>query len=111
MRDRAAERPSGRRVRIGYVVTGTGYAPQGSVQGPSGSGPSESLRAMAAAAALCSDASLVSPTGEKREWQAIGDPLEAEHFADEPGVLGLERNQAPQIRFLSPPSIAVLELR
>jgi predicted MPP superfamily phosphohydrolase len=27
-----------------------------------------------------------------------------------PGV-GLERNQAPQIRFLSPPSIAVLELR
>jgi Ca2+-transporting ATPase len=32
---------------------------------------------MAEAAALCSDASLAPPTGERAEWQAMGDPVEA----------------------------------
>jgi P-type Ca2+ transporter type 2C len=60
-----------------HVVTGRGYAPDGAVQGPCGSGASDSLRAMARAAALCSDASVVPPSAGSADWQAIGDPLEA----------------------------------
>jgi Ca2+-transporting ATPase len=72
-----------------YRVTGHGYAPDGTVYRPTGSGdacvagPSgtvdstDELRAIAEAVALCSDASLVPPTGGKAEWQAVGDPLEA----------------------------------
>ena len=56
--------------------------------GPDPVGPSESLRAMAEAAVLCSDASLAPPTGERSEWQALGDPVEAAllAFAERCGV-------------------------
>src|SRR5690606_16839699 len=73
-----------------HVVTGRGYEPNGSVRRlarrrtaepgrdePAPGGPSDALRAMAEAAVLCSDASLAPPAGERSEWQAMGDPVEA----------------------------------
>jgi Ca2+-transporting ATPase len=72
-----------------HLVTGRGYAPDGTVRGPVRSGdgceagepdpvgPSDALWGMAVAVVLCCDASLVPPTDERGEWQAIGDPLEA----------------------------------
>ncbi len=61
-----------------YAVTGTGYAPDGEVRhrGEPVSAPDE-LRALARAGLLCNDATLTPPTGERPEWTAIGDPLEA----------------------------------
>lgn len=90
-----------------YAVTGRGYAPDGAVHGPvetrhgpAGPGPTDALRALARAAALCSDACLVPPAGKKAEWQAIGDPLEAAllAFAGRCGVpVPAERGAWPRV--------------
>jgi len=91
-----------------HVVTGRGYEPYGSVRrlepdpaardpaAPDPAvGPSDSVRALAEAAALCSDASLSPPTGARSEWQAVGDPVEAAllAFAGRCGV-GVEEVRA-----------------
>src|SRR5690606_33417761 len=91
-----------------HVVTGRGYEPYGSVRrlepdpaardpaAPDPAvGPSDSVRALAEAAALCSDASLAPPTGARPEWQAVGDPVEAAllAFAGRCGV-GVEEVRA-----------------
>lgn len=74
-----------------YAVTGWGYEPSGAVRRvthpggragaepePAGSEPvGPSLRALAEAAVLCSDAALAPPTGQRSDWQAVGDPVEA----------------------------------
>ncbi len=61
-----------------YGVTGTGYAPHGAVhhRGEPVPVPDE-LRRLARAGLLCNDATLAPPTGERPEWAAVGDPLEA----------------------------------
>ncbi|RQW84220.1 HAD-IC family P-type ATPase, partial [Micromonospora globispora] len=61
-----------------YAVTGTGYAPQGTVHrdGARVAVPDE-LRRLARAALLCNDATLSAPDDRRPEWTAVGDPLEA----------------------------------
>lgn len=56
-----------------HSVTGIGYSPTGEVV-PS---PSAGLAELARAAILCSDATVAGPTGDRPEWTAIGDPMEA----------------------------------
>jgi Ca2+-transporting ATPase len=98
--------------RTGYehVVTGRGYAPEGTVQGPYEAGPSDSLRAMARAAAFCSDASLVPPGAGRADWQAIGDPVEAAllAFAGRCGV-SIEAERAAWPRHAEQPFEARLQ--
>lgn len=61
-----------------YGVAGRGYAPDGAVHhdGRPVAVPEE-LRRLARAGLLCNDAALAPPTGERPEWAAVGDPLEA----------------------------------
>ncbi len=56
-----------------HSATGVGYSPTG-VVAPA---PTAALIALARAAMLCSDATLAAPEGDRREWTAIGDPMEA----------------------------------
>ncbi|MGC4765573.1 cation-translocating P-type ATPase [Micromonospora sp. DT46] len=61
-----------------YGVTGSGYAPQGAVhQGGAPVAVPDDLRSLARAGLLCNDATLATPTDERPEWAAVGDPLEA----------------------------------
>lgn len=61
-----------------YGVTGHGYQPEGAVRrhGEPVAVPEE-LRRLARAGLLCNDATLSPPTGERPDWAAVGDPLEA----------------------------------
>ncbi|MEU1240780.1 cation-transporting P-type ATPase [Micromonospora parva] len=61
-----------------YGVTGSGYAPTGTVHrdGQAVAVP-DGLRHLARAGLLCNDAALSPPDDERPEWGAVGDPLEA----------------------------------
>ncbi|PZG21578.1 ATPase [Micromonospora craterilacus] len=63
---------------VRFGVTGTGYAPHGTVHrdGAPVAVPDE-LRRLARAGLLCNDATLAPPTDEQPRWSAVGDPLEA----------------------------------
>jgi len=69
-----------------WEIGGEGYAPRGGVQG----GAPSTLAALARAAALCNDASLVEVEGD---WQVEGDPMEGALIALA-GKLGTERAAA-----------------
>jgi Ca2+-transporting ATPase len=56
-----------------HAVSGRGYDPAGEVGGHAG----EPLRALARAGALCNDAALLPPDGDRTDWAAAGDPMEA----------------------------------
>lgn len=61
-------------------VSGTGYAPEGSVlagESESNAATDASLRRFAEAGALCNDAQLTPPGGDESRWQVLGDPTEA----------------------------------
>jgi Ca2+-transporting ATPase len=70
----AAWLPDGRRIEIG----GIGYDPQGAVHDPNGRAPGQDAgwQALLHAAALCNDASLQPPSGERTDWSITGDPTE-----------------------------------
>jgi len=57
------------------AVTGVGHAPVGEVQ--CAEDEVADVRALARAAALCSDAALLPPGPETPDWRAAGDPTEA----------------------------------
>ncbi|WP_328824120.1 HAD-IC family P-type ATPase [Verrucosispora sioxanthis] len=61
-----------------FGVTGSGYAPHGTVHrdGAPVAVPDE-LRRLARAGLLCNDATLAPPTEQRPRWGAVGDPLEA----------------------------------
>ncbi|MEH0843755.1 cation-transporting P-type ATPase [Micromonospora sp. CPCC 205711] len=61
-----------------YDITGVGYAPEGAVRrdGAAVVVPEE-LRRLARAGLLCNDAVLSPPDGDRPDWGAVGDPLEA----------------------------------
>ena len=80
-----------------FTVTGTGYAPTGQIR-PAG-GPA-TLRTLARAGLLCNDAQLIAPAGDRREWTAAGDPMEAAlvTFAGRCGLdTAVERGRAPRV--------------
>lgn len=62
-----------------FQLSGAGYEPIGTIEpqtkgeGGGGTAVAELLRA----AALCCDAQLIPPAGERKRWQAMGDPTEA----------------------------------
>jgi len=62
-----------------YTVAGTGYIPDGEITGPDGAvvAVPEALRELARGGALCNDAGLLPPDGERTQWAAAGDPMEA----------------------------------
>jgi Ca2+-transporting ATPase len=61
-----------------YVVAGDGYAPDGVVRRDGSNEPvGGDLRELARAGVLCNDAQLLAPDGDRREWTAAGDPMEA----------------------------------
>lgn len=62
-----------------WSVTGTGYDPEGRV-GPSarsGGVADDGVRQLLISAALCNNARLLPPGGERRRWGIVGDPTEA----------------------------------
>jgi magnesium-transporting ATPase (P-type) len=61
--------PSGRDI----AVSGVGYAPEGML---AATGDETALRELLQAAALCNDAQLVPPEGERSAWTVLGDPTE-----------------------------------
>ncbi|MBB6349971.1 cation-translocating P-type ATPase [Nonomuraea muscovyensis] len=65
-------------------ITGTGYGPDGRLDGA----PASAFTELLTAAALCNDARLLH--GEDGEWRALGDPTEAALLAAA-AKLGLER--------------------
>jgi magnesium-transporting ATPase (P-type) len=60
-------------------VTGTGYAPEGRLEGQGDvlSIVHPDVRALAEAVILCNDAELAAPTPGEPRWRALGDPTEA----------------------------------
>ena len=81
-----------------YTVAGTGYAPEGEVR-PAGEVPDQ-LRRLARAGLLCNDAELIPPGGERTEWTAAGDPMEAAlvAFAARCGLdTAAERASSPRV--------------
>ncbi|WP_232835692.1 cation-translocating P-type ATPase [Actinocorallia populi] len=61
-------------------LTGTGYAPEGDVLldgNPIGPGDRPEVTGLLTAAALCNDARLAPPDGDRADWAALGDPTEA----------------------------------
>ncbi|WP_173086682.1 cation-translocating P-type ATPase [Phytohabitans rumicis] len=63
-----------------YRVRGQGYAPYGELRDAADTctvEPGSSLRDLARAATLCSDATLAPPGDDRPQWTAVGDPLEA----------------------------------
>ena len=67
--------PDGREVAIG----GSGYAPEGAmaVDGAALGADDPALAPLLQAAALCNDAELLPPEGERSAWSVLGDPTEA----------------------------------
>jgi len=61
------------------TVDGIGYTPQGALheQGQALAGPDAALCQLLSAAALCNDAELLPPEGERAAWSVLGDPTEA----------------------------------
>jgi Ca2+-transporting ATPase len=84
-----------------FRVRGNGYAPDGEVRDASGTaGATPRVRDLARAALLCSDAALAAPAGDRPEWTAIGDPMEAAlvAFAARCGLdTGAERAAWPRV--------------
>ncbi|MCP5272880.1 MAG: HAD-IC family P-type ATPase [Burkholderiaceae bacterium] len=56
------------------TVDGIGYAPSGALHGAAADDPA--LHALLRAAALCNDAELLPPDGERTDWTVLGDPTE-----------------------------------
>jgi Ca2+-transporting ATPase len=74
-----------------YTISGIGYDPAGGITGPEGVVaivPAD-LRDLARGGALCNDAGLLPPDGERTRWAAVGDPMEAALLAFA-GRCGLE---------------------
>jgi Ca2+-transporting ATPase len=85
-----------------YTISGAGYAPHGDITGPDGRPATDlgTLRALARAGALCNDAGLMPPDGDRSTWAAVGDPMEAAllTFAGRCGLdPAAERAAAPRI--------------
>jgi P-type Ca2+ transporter type 2C len=63
-----------------WEVSGTGYEPEGGLQGPDGRppGPADAdLRAVVRVGALACDARLLPPGEQRERWEVVGDPTEA----------------------------------
>ncbi|MEU8233183.1 cation-transporting P-type ATPase [Actinoplanes sp. NPDC048967] len=61
-----------------YTVSGTGYSPDGEVRRDGEPVPAtDDLRDLARAGLLCNDAELIAPAGDRTDWTAAGDPMEA----------------------------------
>ncbi len=59
-------------------VTGSGYAPEGTLSGAGSEQASQvDVEALLTAAVLCNDAQLAPPDDEDPRWRALGDPTEA----------------------------------
>jgi Ca2+-transporting ATPase len=84
-----------------YTVSGAGYSPEGAVRHDGGSpaAPGD-LRELARAGLLCNDADLIPPAGDRADWAAAGDPMEAAlvAFAARCGLAtGPEREHTPRV--------------
>ncbi len=87
------------------TVSGSGYDPEGTIDGDTIAGlpvvgDTSSLRELARAGALCNDAALLAPDGDRTGWAAAGDPMEAAllTFAHRCGVdPDAERGTAPRV--------------
>jgi Ca2+-transporting ATPase len=53
-----------------HVITGSGYAPEGTVDEP------DAVRSLLRAAALCSNATLIAPQATRAGWRVLGDTME-----------------------------------
>ncbi|MEU4164040.1 cation-transporting P-type ATPase [Actinoplanes sp. NPDC026670] len=85
-----------------YSIGGSGYAPEGTVTGADGEpvAPPAGLLALARAGSLCNDAGLIAPDGDRPQWAAAGDPMEAALlvFAARCGLdIDAERTAAPRV--------------
>lgn len=84
------------------TVTGTGYAPAGSVQEDGkDAGTDGDVRALLHAAAMCNNARLVAPSTEDGHWTILGDPTEAALLvaARKAGIdLAAELSSRPRLR-------------
>jgi Ca2+-transporting ATPase len=61
-----------------YTISGAGYSPGGEVRRDDRpASASDDLQALARAGLLCNDADLIPPAGERSDWAAAGDPMEA----------------------------------
>jgi Ca2+-transporting ATPase len=62
-----------------YTISGIGYDPAGKITGPDGvvAVVPANMRDLARGGALCNDAGLLPPDGERTRWAAVGDPMEA----------------------------------
>ena len=63
-----------------YVVTGTGYGPEGEILPVApGADPhdDEDLRRLVRDVVLCNDANVLPPDREHQDWRPVGDPTEA----------------------------------
>ena len=84
-----------------YTIAGAGYSPTGEIRRDGDAAPvTGELRALARAGLLCNDADLIAPTGERPDWAAAGDPMEAGliAFAARCGLNARhERTNAPRI--------------
>jgi Ca2+-transporting ATPase len=67
-------RPAGREL----AVSGIGYSPEGALRegGAAADSGNSALRELLHAAALCNDAQLLPPEGERSTWTVLGDPTE-----------------------------------
>ncbi|WP_224982969.1 cation-translocating P-type ATPase [Geomonas agri] len=90
---------------VGAVVSGVGYAPDGTITAVGGGALPENAGAyrLLLAASLCNDARLLPPEGEGAPWKVLGDPTEAslQVAAVKGGVdLVLESSRLPRLREL-----------